>query len=407
MRAPGAARQADDRAARIRVPVRRAQAGERRDDVDAPVVGDACRERLNLDRRAEEAHLVAQPLHDRPGDEHAAFEGVLFFRVARIACAPQLGSSGGQQAILRSHQLVAGVQQHEATGAVGVLRHSGAVAALAEERRLLVAGDSGYGDRRAEQFGRGHTERVRRRIHIGQDRARHAQDLEQLVVPVAGADVEQQRARGVRRIGDVRAALREIPRDPCVDRAERELSALGADARARNVVEQPRELRAREIRVEHEAGLRAHRFLGARRAQLGALRRGATVLPHDRVVERLTGLPIPQHSGLALVGDADRADLLWLDAGLLDRLARGVALRDPDFLRIVLDPAGLREDLAEFALRNGARRAFFVEDDGARAGRALIERQDEAHAGIVAFPSERRRAAGVTIRAVRRRKSRA
>src|SRR6185436_377678 len=101
---------------------------------------------------------------------------------------------------------------------------------------------------------------------------------------------------------------------------------------------------------------------------------------------RLAGLAVPQLGRLALVGDPDRAELLRLDVGLLDRRARHVALRDPDLLRIVLDPAGLREDLAEFALREGARRAFFVEDDGARTGRALIERQDELHCTIVAFP---------------------
>jgi hypothetical protein len=215
----------------------------------------------------------------------------------------------------------------------------------------------------------------RRRVDVGQDRARHAQNLSssssQSPVRMLKSCVREAFDGSVTwvRLCEKFQVIHGI------DRAERELAALGPDPRARNVVEQPRELRAREIRVEHEAGLRAHRFLGARRAQLGALRGSAPVLPHDRVVERLAGLPVPQHRGLALVGDADRADLLRLDAGLLDRLARGVALRDPDFLRIVLDPAGLREDLAEFALRARARRAFCIEDDGARAGRALIERR--------------------------------
>ena len=45
-----AARDADDRAARVRVPVRRAEAGERRHEVDAAGVGDARGERLDLRR---------------------------------------------------------------------------------------------------------------------------------------------------------------------------------------------------------------------------------------------------------------------------------------------------------------------------------------------------------------------
>jgi hypothetical protein len=39
----------------------------------------------------------------------------------------------------------------------------------------------------------------------------------------------------------------------------------------------------------------------------------------------------------------------------------------------VLDPAGLRIDLAELALRDARGRAFLVEQDRARAGGALIE----------------------------------
>jgi hypothetical protein len=44
---------------------------------------------------------------------------------------------------------------------------------------------------------------------------------------------------------------------------------------------------------------------------------------------------------------------------------------------IVLDPAGLREALAEFALRDAAHAAGVIEEKGARAGRALVERKDE------------------------------
>jgi hypothetical protein len=45
------------------------------------------------------------------------------------------------------------VNQEERAGAVGVLREAVAAAALAEERRLLVAGEPGDGQRESEVGG--------------------------------------------------------------------------------------------------------------------------------------------------------------------------------------------------------------------------------------------------------------
>ena len=43
----------------------------------------------------------------------------------------------------------------------------------------------------------------------------------------------------------------------------------------------------------------------------------------------------------------------------------------------MLDPAGLRKELPEFLLRDRADRAGMIEEEGAGAGRALVEREDE------------------------------
>ena len=75
-----AAREADDRAAGVRVPVRRAQPGERGHEIDAAVVRHRRGERLDVATIADDAEPVAQPLHDRAADEDAAFE-----RVRRLA----------------------------------------------------------------------------------------------------------------------------------------------------------------------------------------------------------------------------------------------------------------------------------------------------------------------------------
>src|SRR3954471_13339671 len=45
----------------------------------------------------------------------------------------------------------------------------------------------------------------------------------------------------------------------------------------------------------------------------------------------------------------------------------------------MLDPAGLRIDLADFALRARHHRTGFVEHDGPRAGRSLVECEDVFH----------------------------
>ncbi len=279
----------------------------------------------------------------------------------------------------RRYPLRAGVQQHEAAGAVGVLGHAGTVAPLAEERRLLIAGDAGDRNARAQEVGRRLAEHAARRAHVRQQRARDPEQLEQLLVPAPVPDVVEQRARRVGRIGDVQPAARELPRDPGVDRAECELAALGARARARDRVEQPGELGGGEVGVDHEPGLRAHRFGGAVGPQPVARIGGAPVLPDDRVGERRAGRALPEHRRLALVGDADRRDVTRGDTGVGERFLRDRELRAPDLLRIVLDPAGLREDLAELALREAAHRAGLVEDDGARAGGALIEGEDDLH----------------------------
>ena len=78
--------------------------------------------------------------------------------------------------------------------------------------------------------------------------------------------------------------------------------------------------------------------------------RGAAALPHNRVVDRLAGGPIPDQRRFALVGDADRGHVRRADALPIQHGAGHVALRAPDVVRVVLDPAGPRENLLEFLL---------------------------------------------------------
>ena len=187
----------------------------------------------------------------------------------------------------------------------------------------------------------------------GQHRARHAQEFQEFVVPFAGVDVEQQRARGVGGVGGVHTASGQPPQQIAIDGAEHQFAAAGAFARARHVVEDPGDFGAGEIGIDDQAGLGRDRRLVAFILQFGADIGGAAVLPDDGAVHRLPRGAVPHHGGLALVGDADRGDVLGRQAGLFQRLAADRDRRGPDVLGLVLDPARGREMLREFLLRRG------------------------------------------------------
>ena len=210
--------------------------------------------------------------------------------------------------LLRGDGARPGVQEEEAARAVRVLREARPVAGLAEERRLLVAGDAR--DRGTAAPPRAVAATTPEEGTIArQDLARDVEEGEELVVPRARVDVVEQRPRRVRGVGHVHGAARELPDEPRVDGAERELAARRPRARAGHVVEQPLQLRAGEVGVEDEARLRGERRLVAGRAQRVAGRRGAAVLPDDRVRERPARRALPEERRLALVRDADRRDV--------------------------------------------------------------------------------------------------
>ena len=109
----------------------------------------------------------------------------------------------------------------------------GSNAGLAEQRRLLVAGDAADRDAGAAPRTDPRSRRSVRstaRPSAGR-RPGHVQQLAQLVVPRQLADVEQHRAAGVGGIGGVDLAAGEVPDQPGVDRAEGEVVARRARRR--------------------------------------------------------------------------------------------------------------------------------------------------------------------------------
>ena len=210
---------------------------------------------------------------------------------------------------MRRRALGAGVEQGEAAGAVSRFHHAGLEAALPDRRRLLVAGDAEHADGAAEQLRRGDAEFAGAVAHLRQHCHRHAEQFAKAGVPGAPADVEQRGARRVGGVGRVHLAAGQPPQKECVDGAEGELAGLRRGARAGHIVEQPGDLAGGKIRIEQQSGLGRDLRLVPALAQRLAQWRGAAILPDNRVVNRLAGGALPDHRGLALIGDADAGDV--------------------------------------------------------------------------------------------------
>jgi hypothetical protein len=150
-------------------------------------------------------------------------------------------------------------------------------------------------------------------------------------------------------------------------------------ARSPDVFEDPLQLCGRKIGVEDETGAAGNELVLALGAEAVTDSGGATVLPHDGVVNGLAGLPIPDHRGFPLIGDADGVDVRGLEAGLGQDLRGDAELCRPDGRGIVLDPAGLGKDLGEFLLGHRDRHPGGVEENGAGRSRPLVEGEDVGH----------------------------
>ena len=206
-----------------------------------------------------------------------------------------------------------------------------------------------------------------------------AELVAKLHVPLERLQIHEQGARRVGHIRQVQRAVQvlraagEVPDQPGVDRAREQLAVFRALASVWHVVQDPRPLRGRRIRVVEQA-----RLAQILRGVAVVVRAG--VLPHDGVVDRLACCFVPDHGRFALVGQPERVDVLFGDVLRRKRLAQRPARVAPNLHRVVLDPALLWHVLGVLVLRLRDDGSVGARDAHARRRRALVNRRNQSHA---------------------------
>ena len=175
---------------------------------------------------------------------------------------------------------------------------------------------------------------------------------EHVRVPIAGGQIHQHGAAGIGHIGD-RGPPVKFHVSQAIDGAEQRVTGFGLRAGVGHVVQQPAQFEAGEIAGERQAGLGAEAVLTAVAREVGDERIHARILPDQRVVQGPAGVPIPEHGGFALVGDADRGEIGGAEPGAGQRGTDHLLGVGEDFDWVVLDPAGLWIDLPVLLLRDG------------------------------------------------------
>jgi hypothetical protein len=98
-----------------------------------------------------------------------------------------------------------------------------------------------------------------------------------------------------------------------INGAESQLPSLGTLTRPVDMIEDPSDLGATEVRVEDQTRFCPYIVEMPALAKLGAALTRSAILPHDGSMNGLSGLPIPHHRGLALIRHANGRNLIGRD----------------------------------------------------------------------------------------------
>jgi hypothetical protein len=264
------------------------------------------------------------------------------------------------------------VGEHEHAGPVGRLDETGADASRAREGRLLI--DAPCPQR--ELLGPGlvakHAELPSRVRDRGQHSGWNTEQFEQHRIPPGRAELGSGCGRRVGREPRPEPVAQER-----VDGAHPERSRAERMLDGDVVLEQPRKLARREVRVERHAAPLAN--LLAVPARLEPVEHGlrSLVLPgHDRG-QRTTGVRIPREHRLPLVVEPARGHRL---GGVVQQFADGLDDRTQDLVGVLLHPAGprVREPFRSSRLRE--RSQVGVIQNGLDGGGSLVDPEQQRHA---------------------------
>ena len=284
--------------------------------------------------------------------------------------------------MVRELRLGPEICKQEAAGAIRILGRARRKAAVAEERCLLVSYDACDGRPVREDVVRHIAEVPIRRLCFRQEIHGHADKVAELLVPAELVDIEEHRARGIRIVRCMHLVRREVPDKPGIDRARKELSFFCRSTSPVHMVQDPGNLRAREVGVGDEAAPLVDHLPRPFIEELLNLRRRTAALPHDCVVDGMSCLLLPDDRGLALVCDRDGREPVRMDAGLELHLDHAGHDTRGDLFGVLLDPAWMRIEVLDRTACLPDGPAFFVEDDGTHAGRSCVERHDIAGHGL-------------------------
>ena len=196
-------------------------------------IRNACRQLARMRTIANDLQLVAQPLDGRTRRQDRSFQRVC--RLARNAIRDRR-----QKPRRGPLQLLARIQHQEAARSVGRLHVTRRKTRLTHQRRLLVARHTP--DRQAWTENIADAKVRRAVLYFRQQVHRHIEQSAKLLVPMPRANIKERRPRRIRGVRGVHTPSGQPPDQKTVDRPGRQLPPLRPLTRARNSIQNPRNL---------------------------------------------------------------------------------------------------------------------------------------------------------------------
>ena len=337
------ARQADNRTARILVPMRRTQSDKSRNHIAAVGIGHRFRHSLGFGSIANQSQLITQPLDSSTGNENGAFKRIFHLAVH----AP---GDSCNKTVFAVNRLFAGIHQHKAARAIGIFCFAGCKAGLSEQRTLLITCSAGDRNRCLKQLGIGGAVYATGGLNLRQHLARNAQNSQDFVIPLQSMNIKHQCTGSIGIIRNMNLTAGQLPDNPAVNSTEQQLACFRTLACMRYVFQNPVQFGTGEISIQNQACLFAEHIGIATDFQQITVFCGTTALPDNRLADRTTGVLVPHYGSFALIRNTDSGNVSRSNIQLAHCLVHQAYLGSPDFLGIVLHPACLRIILRKLLL---------------------------------------------------------